>query len=135
MVRPGAILYLPHSVTARVLWAFASSEDAKARLKHAGIDFSPKPRMSKKSFAERISRIRKDYYDFDPDMANGGLGAISCPIFERNATVETAITVIFPARSSRVTLDLSLLNEIRKCAIKISRILGAKRWGDEKLQA
>ena len=140
MARPGAILYLPHSVTARVLWAFASSEDAKARLKNAGIDFSLKPRMSKKAFADRISRIRKDYYDFDPDMANTGLGAISCPIFERNATVETAITVLFPARSSawkagaaRVTLDLSLLDEVRKCAKNISRILGAKSWGGEKL--
>ena len=133
MVRPGALFYLPHSVTARVLWAFASSEDAKARLKQAKIDFSPEPRMSKKSFAERISRIRKDYYDFDPDVANGGLGAISCPIIERNDTVETAITVIFPARSSRKTLDMSLLDEIRNCAIKISRILGANSWGDEKL--
>jgi IclR family KDG regulon transcriptional repressor len=133
IVRPGAILHLPHSVTARVLWAFASSEDPKARLKNAGIDFSLKPRMSKKAFAERISRIRKDYYDFDPDVADTGLGAISCPIFERNATVETAITVIFPARASRVKLNLSLLDEVRRCAKNISRILGAKSWGGEKL--
>jgi DNA-binding IclR family transcriptional regulator len=132
-VRPGAILYLPHSVTARVLWAFASSEDPRARLENSRIDFSYKPLISKKAFAERISRIRKDCYDFDPNMANTGLGAISCPIFERNTTVECAITVIFPARGSRMKLNLSLLDEVRECAKNISRSLGAKSWGGEKI--
>ena len=133
MVRPGAIFHLPHSVTARVLWAFASNVDTEIRLKQTGINFSTEPGINKKSFLQRIKDIQKNYYDFEPNVANTGLGAISCPIIERNGNVETAVTVIFPARLSRKTLDPSLLKEIRNCAIKISKILGASDWGDKNI--
>ena len=131
MVRPGAIFRLPHSVTARVLWAFASNVEAESRLKQTEINFSKEPGMNKKSFLQRIKDIRNNYYDFEPDVANTGLGAISCPITERNGNAETAVTVIFPARSSKRTLDLSLLKEIRNCASKISKSLGATEWGEQ----
>jgi DNA-binding IclR family transcriptional regulator len=133
MVRPGAIFRLPHSVTARVLWAFASDIPAETRIQNANIDFSGLPRMSRKSFLQRIEAIRQNYYDFEPDVADTGLGAITCPILERNGTAETAITIIYPARASRKTLDPALLSELRDCAITISKILGSTAWDGLKI--
>jgi len=135
MVRPGAIFHLPHSVTARVLWAFPSGANPglEERLQQSGLKFPSTSGMTRKSFLNRIRDIQKNYYDFEPDVNNGGLGSISCPIIGRNGSSETAVTVIFPARASRRSLDTSLLKEVQNCAMKISSILGATEWGNKKI--
>jgi DNA-binding IclR family transcriptional regulator len=128
MVRPGAIFHLPYSPTARVLWAFATDGEAEQRLAERSFDFSEQPGLNQRTFREKSNNIRRNYYDFEPEVRRNGLGAISAPIFDHGNNIAAAVTLIFPSKSMSEAPGKKVINALKACAARISEALGATAW-------
>lgn len=125
VIRPGTILKLPYSPTARLLWAF--SRDAQERLDEAAraMDFSEQPGLNRETFKRKIRLAQRNYYDYEVDVRREGVGGMCCAVFGADNKIAAAVTLTLPSSSIKDPPDRNLLDPLRNCASQISQALGS----------
>ncbi len=132
VVRPGAILKLPYSPSARVLWAF--TPEAKERLDEAArrFDYSEEPGFNQEVFKKKIRNALKNYYDYEVEVRRDGLGGIACPIFGHDNDVVATVTLLLPSVSISDPPPKQLIERLKICAAGISGAFGSTAWRNLK---
>ncbi|MBL9068507.1 MAG: IclR family transcriptional regulator [Sphingopyxis sp.] len=98
-VKPGLVLSLPHSPTARIVFAFQSRERREELLDHLcarETDFRVEDRAD---FMTQIADIQRHYVCWTRDKFNLGHGAVAAPIFDRHHHLCAVVTVMIPSSS------------------------------------
>jgi DNA-binding IclR family transcriptional regulator len=128
VVRPGTIVKLPYSPSARVLWAF--SQEARERLDEAAkrFDYSDVPGFNQEVFKKKIRHALKNYFDYEVEVRHDGLGGIACPIFEHSNDVVATVGVLLPSASISDPPPKQLVESLKNCAARISAALGSTAW-------
>jgi DNA-binding IclR family transcriptional regulator len=128
VVRPGTIVKLPYSPSARVLWAF--TPEARDRLDEAArrFDYSDVPGFNQEVFKKKIRHVLKNYFDYEVEVRHDGLGGIACPIFEHGNDVVATVGVLLPSASISDPPPKQLIESIKNCAARISAALGSTAW-------
>lgn len=128
VVRPGTIVKLPYSPSARVLWAF--SQEARERLDEAArrFDYSDVPGFNQEVFKKKIRHALKNYFDYEVEVRHDGLGGIACPIFEHGNDVVATVGVLLPSASISDPPPKQLVESLKNCAARISAALGSTAW-------
>lgn len=128
VVRPGTIVRLPYSPSARVLWAF--TPEAKASLDEAArrFDYSEQPKFSSEVFKRKVKFILANYYDYEVEVRRDGLGGIACPIFEHGNDVVATVGLLLPSSSISDPPPKPLVQSLKECAAKISAAMGSTAW-------
>jgi IclR family transcriptional regulator, KDG regulon repressor len=128
VVRPGTIVKLPYSPSARVLWAF--TPEARERLDEAArrFDYSEEPGFTQDVFKKKIRATLKNYYDYEVEVRRDGLGAIACPVFEHSNDVVAAVALLLPSAAISDPPPRQLVDKLKTCAQRISAALGSTAW-------
>lgn len=132
-VKVGLVLGLPHSPTARVCYAFQSREIRQAQLAHLKAR-EPDFRVENESeFMHQVADIQRNYICWDRNKYNFGYGAIAAPIFNEEAELVGAVTLILPSAELDESLP-ALARELLLCCEQSSRLLGSRirfpTWSD-----
>jgi DNA-binding IclR family transcriptional regulator len=128
IVRPGSIVRLPYSPTARVLWAFthpdADTLDTTARR----LDYSEQARFTAESFKRKVKFALANYYDYEVEVRRDGLGGIVCPVFEHTNEVVATVGLMLASNAISDPPSATLVQSLKACAAKISGALGSTAW-------
>ncbi|MCI4646368.1 MAG: IclR family transcriptional regulator [Hyphomonadaceae bacterium] len=127
-VRPGTVLQMPYSPTARVLWAFSEGALQKLDTVTSELEFDPALSLTKSGFKKKIEGALKNWYDFDMDVRMSGLGAIAAPIFDHTNDAISCVTVLMPATDLKAPDDHEIVQKLKQCAASISSALGSSAW-------
>ena len=96
-VKPGLVLSLPHSPTARIVFAFQSRERREELLDHLCAR-EPDFRVADRAvFMKQIADIQRHYVCWTRDKFNLGHGAVAAPIFDADHRLCAVITVMLPS--------------------------------------
>jgi DNA-binding IclR family transcriptional regulator len=128
VVRPGTMVSLPFSPSARVLWAF--SAEARERLDEAAkrFDYSEEPGFTQEVFKKKIRAAVKNFFDYEVEVRRDGLGGIACPVFEHSNDVVATVGVLLPSAAISDPPPKQLIDKLKSCASKISAALGSTAW-------
>lgn len=128
VMRPGTILSLPFSPTARVLWAFGRNALEKLDETARKYDSTNQPGFTQETFKKRIRAALKNWYDYEIEVRESGLGAISCPVFEHSNDVVATVTLLLPANLLSDPPSKQMVDRLKRCAASISEALGSTAW-------
>jgi IclR family transcriptional regulator, KDG regulon repressor len=128
VVRPGTIVKLPYSPSARVLWAF--TPEGRERLDEAArrFDYSEEPGFTQEVFKKKIRAALKNYFDYEVEVRRDGLGGIACPVFEHSNDVVAAVALLLPSAAISDPPPRQLIDKLKTCAQRISAALGSTAW-------
>lgn len=129
VVREGSSVDLPFSPAARVIHAFADSEEAIDQVARE-FDYGADQRWSEAAFKRKIRRARDEWYDYEIDLAGSFIGAVAAPVFDHNNQVVGAISAILPSGSLHPEPGEDIIQKVMQCARKISDYLGSKKWDE-----
>lgn len=127
VVRPGTVLRLPYSPTARVLWAFSAKGPMGKEPTDDRIDFSQQPGLNRKKFKKKIEHALAQFYDYEIDVERS-MGGISCPVFDHGNNIVAAVTLVLPSASITDPPKQKTVASLRDCAAQISQALGSTAW-------
>lgn len=96
-VKPGLVLSLPHSPTARIVFAFQSRERREELLDHLCARESNFRVADRAVFIRQIADIQRHYVCWTRDKFNLGHGAVAAPVFDRDHRLCAVITVMLPS--------------------------------------
>jgi DNA-binding IclR family transcriptional regulator len=131
VVRPGTILKLPYSPSARVLWAFTPEAEASLDEATKRFDYSEQPKFSSEVFKRKVKFALANFYDYEVEVRRDGLGSIACPIFEHSNKVVATVALLMPSSAISDPPAKALLQSLKECASRISGALGSTAWRRE----
>lgn len=131
VVRPGSILKLPYSPTARVLWAFTHREEGATSESARRFDYSEQPKFTPETFKRKVKFALANYYDYEVEVRRDGLGGIACPIFEHSNEVVASVGLMLASSAISDPPPAALVQNLKECAAKISAALGSTAWRRE----
>jgi len=128
VVRPGTVVKLPYSPSARVLFAFTSQ--AKERLEETArrLDYSDAPSFNAELFKKKIRQAMRNYYDYEVEVRRDGLGGIAAPVFDHSNEVVAAVGLLLPSVAISDPPPKELIERVKTCAMRISVALGSTAW-------
>jgi len=96
-VKPGLVLSLPHSPSARIAFAFQSRERREKLLGHL-CEREPDFRIADRAeFMTQIADIQRHYVCWTRDKFNLGHGAVAAPVFDQDEELRAVVTVMIPS--------------------------------------
>lgn len=116
VVRPGSRLELPTSPSARILYTFRDSHE-EARPKSADLYLE-----------ERVNFILANYFDYEPDARNTGIGSIAAPVFDHEDRLVGVVAVVMPTTMLAGGPDTTMVKAVTECAARISSAMGSTAW-------
>lgn len=128
VMRPGTILSMPLSPTARVLWTFGRDAMEKLDDMARKFDYANQSNFTQETFKKRVKAALRNWYDYEIEVRESGLGAISCPIFEHSNDVVAAVTLLLPSALVGDPPDKALVDRLKNCSAAISEALGSTAW-------
>jgi len=128
VVRPGSIVRLPYSPTARVLWAFTHPDAATVDEAARRLDYSEQPRFTAEAFKRKVKFALANYYDYEVEVRRDGLGGIACPVFEHTNEVVATVGLMLASNALSDPPAPALVRSLKECAAKISAALGSTAW-------
>jgi DNA-binding IclR family transcriptional regulator len=131
IMRPGSIVKLPYSPTARVLWAFAHGDGALLEETARRLDYSEQPRFTAEAFKRKVRSALANFYDYEVEVRRDGLGGIACPVFEHTNEVVATVGLMLPSNAISNPPPASLVQSLKDCAARISAALGSTAWRRE----
>jgi DNA-binding IclR family transcriptional regulator len=131
VVRPGTVVRLPYSPSARVLWAFTPEADSSLDEAARRFDYSEQPKFTPEVFKRKVKFALANYYDYEVEVRRDGLGSIACPIFEHTNEVVAAVGLLMPSSAITDPPPKDLVQRLKDCAAKISGALGSTAWRRE----
>jgi DNA-binding IclR family transcriptional regulator len=112
-VRPGTVLELPASPTARVMHAFALSPGQSSAC----------------SVPERhLNFVLAHYYDFEADVRQTGIGSIAAPVFDHAGHIAGVLAVVIPSTALLHGADPMTIKAVMDYAARISATMGSTTW-------
>jgi len=108
MVRPGTVLELPASPSARIMHVFT---EGGARVPE-----------------DRAAFARANYYDFQAEVRGTGLGSIATPVFDHTDTIAGVLAIVIPSGLLRNGADAALVTALTECAARVSSTMGSSAW-------
>jgi DNA-binding IclR family transcriptional regulator len=126
--RPGVKLFLPNSPTARVIWAFGTKEEDRARLHETAFDFSSESDLNRATLKKKLTYVFENKYDYSVDVQRSGIGSVACPVINPNGTCNAAVTVMMPSASMTDPPAPEIVKAVKRAAGKISEVL----WSGER---
>lgn len=96
-VRPGSVLSLPHSPTARVVFAFQSRERRAELLRQLSVREETFRVENSAEFVATVAVIQQSYYCWTRDKFDIGHGAVAAPVFDGDEHLAAVITVMIPS--------------------------------------
>lgn len=123
---------IPMSPTARLILAF-SPEHVRERIlarrterdSDRELDFDPNDMRG------TLLRIRKRFYEFDPDPHDAGFATLSAPVFDHSERIEAALTIVMNKRPGISDHESRFLKPLKDTALEISRALGSVSMANE----
>jgi DNA-binding IclR family transcriptional regulator len=128
VARPGSIVKLPYSPTARVLWAFTHPDAATLEEAARRLDYSEQPRFTAEAFKRKVKFALANYYDYEVEVRRDGLGGIACPVFEHTNEVVATVGLMLASNALSDPPAAALVRNLKECAAKISGALGSTAW-------
>ena len=116
VVRPGTLLELPNSPSARILKAFSSDTREDGSPFHESYP------------EERHKFIMAHFYDFEADARGSGIGSIAAPIFDHGDRIVGVVAVVMPSTAVANGPNPAIVKALIACAAKISAIMGSGTW-------
>ena len=116
IVRPGSPLELPTSPSARILYTFRDR-------KHEA-----RPKSADLYLEERVSFILANYFDYEPDARNTGIGSIAAPVFDHEDRLVGVIAIVMPTTMLAAGPDTVMVKATKECAARISSAMGSTAW-------
>ena len=116
VVRPGTLLELPNSPSARVLKAFSSDTREDGSPFHESYP------------EERHKFIMAHFYDFEADTRGSGIGSIAAPVFDHSDRIVGVAAVVMPSTALAAGPNPSIVKALASCAAQISSIMGSSAW-------
>ncbi len=96
-VKVGLVLGIPHSPSARVVFAF-QPKDKRDLLMTAVRRREEEFRLKdERTFEQQIAAIQRDFYCWTRDKFDLGHGAIAAPVFDQNEELAAVVTVVAPS--------------------------------------
>lgn len=116
VVRPGSRLELPTSPSARILYTFRdNSHEARSK--------SPDLYLE-----ERVNFILANYFDYEPDARNTGIGSIAAPVFDHEDHLVGVVAIVMPTTMLAAGPDTVMVKAVTACAARISSAMGSTSW-------
>jgi DNA-binding IclR family transcriptional regulator len=131
VVRPGTLVSLPYSPSARVLWAFTPGAEASLDEAARRFDYSEQSRFSPDVFKRKVKLALTNFYDYEVEVRRDGLGSIACPIFEHSNQVVATVALLMPSSGIADPPPKALVQSLKDCASRISAALGSTAWRRE----
>lgn len=131
IMRPGSIVKLPYSPTARVLWAFTHGDGALLEETARRLDYSEQPRFTAEAFKRKVRSALANFYDYEVEVRRDGLGGIACPVFEHTNEVVATVGLMLPSSAIGNPPSAALVQSLKDCAARISAALGSTAWRRE----
>jgi DNA-binding IclR family transcriptional regulator len=116
VVRPGTLLELPNSPSARILKAFSSDTREDGSLFHESYP------------EERHKFIMAHYYDFEADTRGSGIGSIAAPVFDHDDRIVGVVAVVMPSTAVAGGPNPAIVKALIACTAKISSVMGSGAW-------
>lgn len=95
-VKPGLVLSLPHSPTARIVFAFQSRERREELLDHLCARETDFRVADRAIFMTQVADIQRHYICWTRDKFNLGHGAVAAPVFDSDHRLCAVVTVMLP---------------------------------------
>ncbi len=96
-VKPGLVLTLPHSPSARIAFAFQSRERREKLLGHLCARETDFRIADRQEFMRQIADIQQHYVCWTRDKFNLGHGAVAAPVFDQDEELRAVVTVMIPS--------------------------------------
>jgi DNA-binding IclR family transcriptional regulator len=123
-VKVGLVLNIPHSPSARIVFAFQSKEKREhllTTLRRREEEFRVK---DERTFEQQIAAIQRNFYCWTRDKFDLGHGAIAAPVFDQNEGLAAVITIVAPSlefsgREPPIRMVRSLLECCEECSRRL----------------
>lgn len=124
LLRPGSILHLPHSPTARMLWSMTPDALERLDVSLRTVDFTEQPGMGREAFKRKIRYAQRNLIDYEVDVRGEGIGALCCPVFGADNKVVAVVALTMSSTSMSDPPSADFVDPLRTCTKRISQALG-----------
>jgi len=116
IVRPGSCLELPASPCARILYTFRE-DTAEARSQSTDLYLE-----------ERVNFILANYFDYEPDTRNTGIGSVAAPVFDHEDRLVGVVAIVMPTTALAGGPEPVMIKAVTECSARISSAIGSSAW-------
>jgi DNA-binding IclR family transcriptional regulator len=123
-VKVGLVLGIPHSPSARVVFAFQPKDKREQLLTTMRRREEVFRLKDERTFKQQIAAIERNFYCWTRDKFDLGHGAVAAPVFDQNEELAAVITVLgssaeFSGREPPIRLVRSLLECCEECSRRL----------------
>lgn len=126
-VRPGSELPFHASAQGKLFLAHSPRPVQERILARPMQIYTPKTVTDRSRIEQELVRILRDGFASAPEQVLLGVNAVAAPIFDQNDACVASLAVVGSIQHLQTVPDQETVNEVKRCAAQISRMLGHGR--------